>query len=277
MLVPVIDAHHHFWRYSAAEYGWISDAMAVLRRDFLPGDLEQEIRAAGVDGVVSVQARQSVAETEWLLSLAEASPFIRGVVGWVPLAEPGVGAILDRLARRPKLKAVRHVVQDEPDGFLLRDDVNRGVSLLAARGIVYDILIYERQLPETIAFVDRHPGQAFVLDHLAKPRIRDGALSPWRERMRELARRPNVRCKLSGAVTEADWSGWTPAEIRPYLDAALEAFGPARMMWGSDWPVCLVATGYGRWRRTAEEALAGLTPSEREGILGLNAISAYRL
>jgi L-fuconolactonase len=275
--MPVIDSHHHFWRYSAAEYGWILDAMAVLRRDFLPVDLERETRAAGVDGVVSVQARQTVAETEWLLSMAEANPFIRGVVGWVPLADPGVGAILERLARRPKLKAVRHVVQDEPDGFLLRDDVNRGVGLLKGLGLAYEILIFERQLPEAVAFVDRHPDQVFVLDHIAKPRIRDGALSPWRERLRELARRPNVRCKLSGVVTEADWSRWTPAGIRPYLDAALEAFGPERVMWGSDWPVCLVACGYDRWRRTAGEAVAALAPSEREAVLGGNAVEAYRL
>jgi len=276
--MPVIDSHHHFWRYAAAEYGWISDAMAVLRRDFLPGDLEREIRAAGVDGVVSVQARQTVAETEWLLSMAEASPFIRGVVGWVPLADPGVDEILARLARHPKLRAVRHVVQDEPDpGFLLREEINRGIGRLQGHGLAYDILIFERQLPQALALVDRHPGQVFVLDHIAKPRIRDGAISPWRERMRELARRPNVWCKLSGVVTEADWEGWTPAGIRPYLDAALEAFGSKRVMWGSDWPVCLVACDYGRWRRTVEEATAGLTASEREGILGGNAVAAYRL
>ena len=276
--MPVIDSHHHFWRYAAAEYGWISGAMAVLRRDFLPGDLEREIRAAGVDGVVSVQARQTVAETEWLLSMAEASPFIRGVVGWVPLADPGVDEILARLARHPKLRAVRHVVQDEPDpGFLLREEINRGIGRLQGHGLAYDILIFERQLPQALALVDRHPGQVFVLDHIAKPRIRDGAISPWRERMRELARRPNVWCKLSGVVTEADWEGWTPAGIRPYLDAALEAFGSKRVMWGSDWPVCLVACDYGRWRRTVEEATAGLTASEREGILGGNAVAAYRL
>jgi L-fuconolactonase len=278
MKVPVIDAHHHFWTYSAAEYGWISDAMAALRRDFLPDDLGREIRAAGVDGVVSVQARQTVAETEWLLSLADRTPFIRGVVGWVPLADPAVEGVLERLARHPKLKAVRHVVQDEPDpDFILRDDINRGVGLLKAHGLVYDILIFERHLPQTLAFVDRHPGQVFVLDHIAKPRIRDGAISPWREQMRELARRPNVWCKLSGVVTEADWARWTPAGIRPYLDAVMEAFGAGRVLWGSDWPVCLVACGYGCWRRTVDDAIAALSASEREGILGGNAIAAYRL
>ena len=276
--MPVIDAHHHFWRYAASEYGWISDAMAVLRRDFLPADLEREIRAAGGDGVVSVQARQTPGETEWLLSLAEQSPFIRGVVGWVPLADPAVEAHLDRFSRHAKLKAVRHVVQDEPDpDFILGEAFNRGVSRLKAYRLVYDILIFERHLPQTLAFVDRHPEQVFVLDHIAKPRIREGALEPWGARMRELARRPNVWCKLSGVATEADWTHWTPDGIRPWLETALEAFGPRRLMWGSDWPVCLVAVAYARWKGIVDDVVAALSPAEREGVLGRNAQEAYRL
>ncbi len=276
--MPVIDAHHHLWEYAKAEYGWISDDMAVLRRNFLPPDLEREIRAVGVDGVVTVQARQTVGETEWLLSLAEKNPFMRGVVGWVPLADPAVEAHLDRFARHPKLKAVRHVVQDEPDpDFILGEAFNRGVSRLKEYRLVYDILIFERHLPQTLAFVDRHPEQVFVLDHIAKPRIRDEALEPWRERMRDLARRTNVWCKLSGVATEADWKRWTPAGIRPYLETALEAFGPKRLMWGSDWPVCLVATPYARWKRIVDDFIATLSEAERERILGTNAVETYRL
>jgi len=276
--VTVIDAHHHFWRYAKAEYGWMSDDMAAIRRDFLPPDLEREIRAAGVDGVVTVQARQSVEETAWLLSLAETHPFIRGVVGWVPLADPAVEAHLDRFARHPKLRAVRHVVHDEPDpDFILGEAFNRGVSRLKEYRLVYDILIFERHLPQATAFVDRHPEQPFVLDHIAKPRIRDGALEPWAGRMRELARRPNVRCKLSGVVTEADWARWTPAGIRPFLETALEAFGPDRLLWGSDWPVCLVASSYARWKRVVDDFVAALSASERARVLGGCAIETYRL
>ena len=222
-----IDAHHHFWQYTVAEYGWIDDDMAVLRRDFLPADLERELARAGVDGVVSVQARQTLEETEWLLGLAGQHAFIKGVVGWVELVNPGVGAVLERLVKNPKLKAVRHVVQGEPDdNFILRDDFNRGVALLAPLGLVYDILIFPRHLKPSIRFVDRHPGQRFVLDHIAKPQIKAGVLEPWAADIRELARRPNVYCKLSGMVTEADYQRWTEEQLRVCFDVVLEAFGP---------------------------------------------------
>lgn len=274
----IIDAHHHFWKYDPAEYGWISDAMRVIRRDFLPQDLKRQIAAAGVDGVVSVQARQSLDETRWLLDLAEANDFIRGVVGWVPLVSPRVDEDLAALTTHPKLKAVRHVLQDEPDeNYILRPDFNAGIRALRRFGLVYDILIFERHLPQTIRFVDQHPEQVFVLDHIAKPRVRDNVLSPWRENLRELARRPNVYCKLSGMVTEADWNAWSPQQLRPYLEAALEAFGPSRLMFGSDWPVCLVACAYARWRQLIDQFLAPLSPAERQRVMGGTAIEAYRL
>ena len=273
-----IDAHHHFWRYTAAEYGWIADDMATLRRDFLPEDLRREIHAANVEGVVSVQARQTLEETRWLLELAENNDFIRGVVGWAPLVSETVQANLEHLSRRPKLKALRHVLQDEPDdGYMLRDDFNRGLSLLKKFGLVYDILIFERHLPQTIELVDRHPEQRFVLDHLAKPRVREGIISPWRENLRELAKRPNVYCKLSGLATEADHQSWTPEQLEPYLQAALDTFGPRRLMFGSDWPVCLLATGYQRWFDLVSEFIAPLSPPERAHILGETAIEAYHL
>jgi L-fuconolactonase len=252
--------------------------MGMLRRDFLPGDLRREIGAAGVGGVVSVQARQTLEETRWLLELAEASEFIRGVVGWAPLVSGRVEEELAVFAGRAKLKGVRHVLQDEADEkYMLRGDFNEGIRRLRKFGLVYDILIYERQLPQTIEFVDRHPGQVFVLDHVAKPRIRDGVLSPWKENLRELARRANVYCKLSGMVTEADWRGWTTGQLRPYAEAALEAFGPGRLMFGSDWPVCLVACDYSKWRRVVGELVESLAAGERERVMGGTAVEAYGL
>jgi len=276
--VMVIDAHHHFWMYDPAQYGWISEGMAVLKRDYLPGDLRQATAAAGVDGVVSVQARQTIEETEWLLDLADRHEFIRGVVGWVPLASERVREDLERLAERPKLRAVRHVLQDEPDdNYVLRDDFNRGIRQLKDFGLRYDILVFERHLPQTIRFVDRHPEQIFVLDHLAKPRIRDHVISPWRENLRELARRPNVWCKLSGLVTEADHQSWTEKQLRPYMDVALDAFGPTRLMFGSDWPVCLLACGYQRWYQIVREFASRLSPDEHDCLFGKTAVDAYDL
>jgi L-fuconolactonase len=273
-----IDAHHHLWHYSPQEYGWISDSMSVLRRNFLPDDLRREIASVGIEGVVSVQARQTVAETDWLLDLADQNEFIRGVVGWVPLVSETVRRDLERYSGRAKLKAVRHVLQDElDDNYMLRDDFNRGLRMLKGFGLRYDILIFERHLPQAIELVDLHPDQVFILDHIAKPRIRDNALSPWRENLRELARRKNVFCKLSGIVTEADHRTWTPQQLRPYLDAALDAFGARRLMFGSDWPVCLLACGYRRWHDIVKEFASKLTPEEQDRLFGETAREAYGL
>jgi L-fuconolactonase len=274
-----IDAHHHLWRYSSEEYGWIDDAMAVLRRDFLPHDLSAEMRTAGVEGTVAVQARQTVEETRWLLDLADnLNQEIYGVVGWAPIADQSFPGVLEELCRRPKLKGLRHVVQAEPDeNYLLREDFNRGICQMRDTGLVYDILIYERHLPQTIRFVDKHPDQSFVLDHIAKPRIRDGVLEPWKTRIRDLASRENVMCKLSGVVTEADWKRWSLEGLRPYLDAVMDAFGPQRVMAGSDWPVCLIACRYAQWFRALEEYLAGFSQTEREAIFGGNAEKVYGL
>jgi L-fuconolactonase len=278
--MSVIDSHHHFWQYTVREYGWINDSMAVLRRDFLPDDLRKVTAAAGVDGVISVQARQTLTETDWLLDLAERAEnarFILGVVGWVPLISERVSVELDRLVDRKKLLAVRHVLQDEPSEYLARDDFNRGIGLLRQLGLRYDILIYERQLQAAIELVDRHPRQTFVLDHIAKPRIAAGEISPWRERMHDLARRPNIYCKISGMVTEADPRAWTPSQLRPYLETALEAFGPRRLMMGSDWPVCLLACDYGRWQNVVRDFIGTLSPDEQRRILGDTAREAYGL
>ena len=273
-----IDSHHHFWRYDPAEYPWISDSMGVLRRDFLPAELHREVDAAGIHGVVSVQARQTVDETRFLLHLAAANDFVLGVVGWAPLVDPGVAEVLAELAADPKLRACRHVLQDEPDDeYMLRQDFNDGVRAVTAAGLVYDILIFERHLPHALKFVDAHPDQIFVIDHIAKPRIRDGSFAVWRNGIRACARRPHVYCKVSGMVTEAHWQRWAQGDLLPYLDTVLDAFGPERLMFGSDWPVCLVATGYGRWASLVAEYAARLGSAERDRILGGTAAEAYGL
>jgi L-fuconolactonase len=273
-----IDAHHHLWRYSKEEYGWIAENMAPIARDFLPQDLQQVLTSSGIQGSVAVQVRQSLEETEFLLNLAQEFPVIRGVVGWAPIASPEFPQVLERFHHFQKLKGLRHVVQDEPDdAFLLRQDFNAGIALLKNFGLVYDILIFERQLPAAISFVDRHPAQIFVLDHIAKPRIRDRALEPWRANIRELARRENVFCKLSGMVTEAHWTQWSLSELLPYFEVVLDAFGPKRLMAGSDWPVCLLAATYQTWFSTLREFISRLSVAEQDMILGGVATEVYSL
>ena len=273
-----IDAHHHLWKYSATEYGWIGEDMRCLRRDYLPLDLQAEMESAGVQSSVAVQARQTLEETRWLLRLAEEYPFIAGVVGWASIASPDFPAHLEALRASPKLKGLRHVLQDEPDdAFMLREDFQRGITAMRDIGLVYDILIHERHLPYAAQLADRNPNQIFVLDHLAKPKIRAGELSPWRGHLHQLAQRPNVYCKLSGMVTEADWNHWTVKDLRPYVEAALESFGPQRLLAGSDWPVCTVAASYERWWKTLGKLISALSSSEQESILGGNAIEVYRL
>jgi L-fuconolactonase len=272
-----IDSHHHLWKYSAAEYGWITPEMKVIRRDFLPADLEPLMHHFGIEGTVAVQARQTLEETTWLLGLSEKHPLIRGVVGWVPLTEgAGVKRSLERFAAHKRLRGVRHVVQDEPDPqYILRKDFNEGVSALREFGLRYDILIFERHLPAAIEFVDRHPNQTFILDHIAKPRIKDKIISPWDRNMRELAKRQNVYCKLSGMITEADPRHWTAEGLQPYFDVVLGAFGSRRVMYGSDWPVMLLAGDYERWYRTVRLAIAKLSQAEQDRIMGGTAAEAY--
>lgn len=273
-----VDAHQHFWRYSAAEYPWIDDAMGALKRDFLPEHLQPQMAAAGVQATLAVQVRQSLEETRWLLDLADAHPFVAGVIGWVDLRADDVARQLAAFAGRPKLVGIRHIVQSEPDDrFLLRPDFCRGVAALRDFGLVYDILIYPRHLPAAAEFVDRFDGQVFVLDHLAKPPIRSGDLDEWAGDLRRLAAAPTVYCKLSGLVTEADWGGWRAEQIRPYLDVAFEAFGPERLIAGSDWPVCTLAADYGRVWALAAAYLAGRPAAERDAVLGGNARRVWRL
>ena len=272
-----IDAHHHFWRYSPEEYGWIDDAMGAIRRDFLPGDLAPELADASIDAVVSVQARQTIAETEALLGYATAHSWIAGVVGWVPLIDAAIAEPLARLAANPRLKGIRHVLQAEPDAYMDRPDFDHGLAQLRQFNLAYDILIVHHQLPAAMRLIDRHPDQVFVLDHIAKPPIHGGEIEPWARNLADLARRPNVFCKLSGVVTEAGYMTWTWEQILPYMEAALGAFTPARLMFGSDWPVCRVATTYVDWVRTVERFAATLSDAEREALFHTTAARAYHI
>jgi L-fuconolactonase len=273
-----IDAHQHFWRYNEREYGWIGPRMAALRRDFLPGDLRPLQEALGIEGTVAVQARQTMDETRWLLELARQHSEIRGVVGWVDLCDPDLGRQLEELRAAKRLCGVRHVVQDEPDDrFLLREGFLRGIGLLSAFGLTYDILIYPRHLPVASELVARFPEQRFVLDHIAKPPIAEGRLSPWAEGIQRLAEHPQVYCKVSGMVTEADWANWTAADFRPYLDVVVEAFGPGRIMLGSDWPVCTVAGSYARVMSLAYDYAAQFRAAEQAAMVGENAARFYGL
>lgn len=272
-----IDSHQHFWRFNPADYGWMQ-ADWPIRRDFLPADLAPVLRAHQLDGCVAVQARQSLEESRWLLELAEGASIIRGVVGWVDLCAPGITKQLEAFAAHPKFVGVRHVVQDEPDDeFMLRPDFQRGIAALREFGLTYDLLVFPRQLPAAIALAQKFPEQPFVLDHLAKPPIKAGVLSPWREQVRELATQPNVRCKVSGMVTEADWQDWRADDFRPYLDVVFEAFGPDRLMFGSDWPVCLLAGSYERAFGLMQNYIHQLGADTAAKFFGENAAQFYGL
>ncbi len=272
-----VDAHHHLWRFNQVEFAWIDDAMSMLRRDFLTGDLASELTTARIDATVAVQARESIEETIWLMECARLTPAICGVVGWAPLTFDELPDILDCFGRKPKLVGFREVVQSKQDGYLMQPAFNRGIEELTKRGYTYDVLIHERQILEAIQFVDRHPHQKFVLDHAAKPRIFSSELEPWKTNLHELARRPNVYCKISGLVTEANWGTWSEDSLRPYLDVCVEAFGPQRLMTASDWPVCLLASGYSRWWDVLAHYFAGFSESETRRIFGENALEFYNL
>ena len=272
-----LDSHQHFWSYDTAQYPWIPKG-SPLHRDWLPEDLAPLLAAAGFDGCIAVQARQTVEESHWLLALADRAAIVRGVVGWVDLRSEQVGAQLAELARHAKFRGVRHVVQEEPDvNFMLGADFQRGIGALHQFGLTYDILIFPKQIPAAIELVRRFPDQQFVLDHIAKPPIKAGTLSPWREQIRELAKASNVFCKVSGMVTEADHAHWQATDFTPYLDVVFAAFGEERVMFGSDWPVCLLAGEYARVFALANDFAAQFTAAAREKLFGGNAARFYRI
>ncbi|HEU5350313.1 MAG TPA: amidohydrolase family protein [Terracidiphilus sp.] len=273
-----VDAHQHFWKYDPAEYGWITDALAALKRDFLPADLKPLLDANGLDGCVAVQARQSREETRWLMEVAAENAFVKGVVGWVDLRSEDLPEALEGLAAEPKLVGVRHIVQDEPDdAFVLREDFKRGIGRLREFGLTYDVLVYPRQLKAAAKLVRAFDGQAFVLDHIAKPAIGAGAMEPWATDIRELARSGNTMCKLSGMVTETRWKAWREEDFWPYLDVAMEAFGAGRVMMGSDWPVCTLSGTYGETVGVVRRYVERLTETEQAAVLGGNCTRFYGL
>ncbi|WP_461097317.1 amidohydrolase family protein [Spirosoma luteolum] len=272
-----IDAHQHFWQYDPVRDSWITDDMAIIQRDFMPADLEPVLAQNGIDGCVAVQADQSPAETEFLLNLASAYDIIKGVVGWVDLQAPDLSEQLSRWSTYPKLKGFRHVAQGEPVDFLTRPAVVAGIGQLAPFGFSYDILIYPTQLKAALHLVRALPEVRFVVDHLAKPYVRTGEINRWSNFMTELARQPNVSCKLSGLVTEADWQHWNKKTFFPYLDVVFEQFGPDRLLFGSDWPVCLVAADYTQVKTLIEDYLAPWGDDVRSRIFGDNAMAFYRL
>lgn len=275
---PRYDAHQHFWRYDPVAHGWMNGRMTGIQRDFLPTDLAPLLAAQGFAGCVAVQASQTLGETRWLLELADRHSFIRGVVGWVDLRSPDVRDQLAQFARHPRLKGVRHVVQDEPDvDFMRGAEFQRGIAALQEFGLTYDLLLFPKHLPVAVDLVRRFPALTFVVDHLAKPLIAQEVLEPWASDLKALAALPNVTCKLSGLVTEADWVTWTPAHLEPYLDEALAAFGPQRLMIGSDWPVCILAGSYGRVMDAVQAWVARLGEADRNAILGGNCARVYKL
>jgi len=280
-LTPVVDSHHHFWDPDRADYPWMTDELASIRRAFGPSDLRPHLSEHGVERSILVQTRSSLDETREFLATAVATDFVAGVVGWVDLADPAVADVIQELRDGPggrALVAIRHQVHDEEDpAWLSRPEVLRGLRAVESAGLVYDLLVRTRELPAAIETVRALPGLSFVLDHLAKPPIREGALEPWASRVAELARLPNVACKVSGMVTEADWKAWRPDDLQPYVDHVLAAFGPGRLLYGSDWPVCLLAASYAEVFATASRTLQGLGPDERAAVFGLNAVRTYRL
>jgi L-fuconolactonase len=273
-----IDAHQHFWRYDQRRDTWITEEMSGLRRDFLPEDLLPELAANGMDASIAVQADQSERETEFLLDCAGRHPEIVGVVGWFDLRAANVEERLACFSQYRKLRGVRHIVQSEPDDrFLLREDFRRGIRCLRQFGFTYDILIYPKHLAAACEFVAEFPEQRFVVDHLAKPNLRTKDLTAWSNQMCAMASHPNVFCKLSGLITEADWRRWSADDCKPCLDVVFEAFGADRLMFGSDWPVCLVAGSYGQVKELIVNYMRQFDRRDRENIFGLNAARFYGL
>lgn len=273
-----IDAHQHFWKYNPEKHAWIDDTMASIRRDFLPSDLKTVYAKNGIDGCVAVQADQTLEETDFLLELARDNDFIKGVVGWADLRDKNVEKILEKYASNEKLKGWRHIVQGESDpNFLLRPEFMRGISYLEKFEYTYDILVFPHQLGAVLEFVKHFPNQKFVIDHLAKPYIKDGFYEGWALLMEAIAQHKNVYCKVSGMITEADYKLWAPEQIRPYLHHVLEVFGSERIMFGSDWPVCLVAGNYGQVKAVVTDFILSLGENDRNNIMGENAWAFYRL
>ncbi len=272
-----IDAHQHFWSFNPQRDAWITDDMRVLKRDFLPEDLQPLLQQHQFDGCVAVQADTSEKETEFLLDLAEQHPFIKGVVGWLDLCSDTIDERLAHFSTFKNLKGLRHILQAEPNGYMLRKDFQRGISALEKYNLTYDILIFPHQLEEAIALVNTFPNQKFILDHCAKPYIKDGKIKTWKRHIETLSGFENVACKVSGLTTEADWNNWDNTTMEPYLDVIFNAFGTKRTLFGSDWPVSVLAGTYAETVGLIEQYIAQFTETEQQQIMGLNAKTWYHL
>lgn len=273
----IIDSHQHFWKYDPIRDAWIDDSMQVIRRDFLPQDLESILKANDVAGCVAVQADQSETETEFLLDCANKNPFIKGVVGWVDLKTKDVEARLAHYSEDAKLKGVRHIVQAEANDFMLGKDFQNGISKLQQFNLTYDILIFPPQINAAIALVNKFPNQKFVIDHMAKPYIKSGEIKEWESKITELSQAPNVFCKVSGMVTEADLKHWKVSDFTPYLDVIFNTFGTDRILYGSDWPVCLLAAQYEEQLNIIQNYTKDFSTQEQLKVFGNNAVEFYNL
>jgi L-fuconolactonase len=272
-----VDAHQHFWYYQPERDSWITDEMSVIKRDFLPEDLSPLLRQNKIEGCVAVQADQSEKETDFLIKCARNNPFVKGVVGWTDLQSPGVQARLEYYYQFQEVKGFRHIIQSEPEDFFDLGSFRKGIGLLEQYNFTFDILIYPNHLPAALSFIKKFPNQPFVIDHLAKPYIKKQQLKPWKQQLQQIAMHENVLCKFSGLVTEADWRNWKITDFKPYLETVLEAFGPKRIMYGSDWPVCQVAAAYDQQLEIVKQFIDPLPPAEKRAIMGENAVRFYHL
>jgi L-fuconolactonase len=276
--MKLIDSHQHFWQYNPAEHTWMTDAMADLKKDFMPEDLAPLLNQIGFDGCIAVQARQSIEETNWLLNLADENDFIKGVVGWVDLRSPIIHEVLSGYSNQKKLIGVRHVVHDEADDkFMLQPAFQNGIAALKQFNLTYDLLLFPKHIPVALRLAEKFPEESFVVDHIAKPFISKKEFSPWKEDLKELAKHPNVFCKLSGMVTEAKWNDWKEDEFIQYLDIVTESFGTNRIMIGSDWPVCTLSGKYSATMNIVINYASQFSKKISDGILGGNCIDFYKI
>ena len=275
--MKIIDTHQHFWSYDPKTHDWINEDMKVIRKDFLPADLAAILKENNVDGCIAVQADQTDTETQILIREANQNSFIKGVVGWVDLNSTEIEAALDSYTDTKLLKGFRHILQAEPKGFMLAPGFKKGIDALAKYNYTYDLLIFASQLKEAKEFISNHKEQPIVIDHLAKPNIKEGEWESWKKDINEIAQYPNVYCKISGMATEANWNSWSMDILKPYIDTALEAFGTDRIMFGSDWPVCLLASSYSKWLETLQNYFNTFSIDEQASFFANNAIKFYKL
>ena len=275
--MKIIDSHQHFWNYDATRHDWINEEMRAIRKDFLPEQLSPILKENNVDGCVSVQVDQTTEETDFLLALAKEHSFIQGVVGWVDLRASNLEDTLENYRDAKALKGFRHIIQGQAAGFMLQPNLIQGLKKLATRNYTYDLLIYAHQLKEANELIKQVTELPIIIDHVAKPNIKDSEMEDWKKEITALAKYPNVYCKISGMATEANWETWTMAGLQPYLDTVVAAFGTERIMFGSDWPVCLVASSYAKWLNGVQKYFNTFSSTEQEAIFAGNVIKFYKL